>query len=71
MRLLIHSDASSLVEWNGKRNYGGFLYLGWNQIDEEEQKIKSAIVVSVSILPLVAISAAEAEMGEAFYNEKK
>ena len=71
MRLLIHSDASFLVEWAGKSNYQGFFYLGWKQSDEEEQKINGTIVVSVSILPLVAISVAEAEMGEAFYNRKK
>ena len=71
MRLLIHSDASFLVEWDGKSNYGGFFYLGWNQSDEEEQKINSAIEVSASTLPLVAISVDEAEMGGAFYNGKK
>ena len=70
MRLLIHSDALFLVEWYGKSNYGGFFYLGWNQSDEEEQKINGAIEVSASILP-VAISVAEAEMGGSFYNGKK
>ena len=71
MRLLIHSEASFLVEWDGKSNYGGFFYLGWNQRDEEEQKINGAIKVSASILPLFAISVAEAEKWGAFYNEKK
>ena len=52
MRLLIHSGASFLVEWDGKSNYGGFFYLGWNKRDEEEQKINGAIEVSASILPL-------------------
>ena len=55
MRLLIHSDASFLVEWYGKSNYGGFFYFGRNQRYEEEQKINGAIEVSASILPLVAI----------------
>ena len=71
MRLLIHSDASFLMGWDGKSNYGGFFYLGWNQRDEEEQKINGAIEVSTSILPLVPISVAKAEMGGAFYNGKK
>ena len=71
MRILIHPDASFLVEWDGKSNYGGFFYLGWNQRDEEEQKINDAIEVIASILPLVAISVAEAGMGGAFYNRKK
>ena len=53
MRLLIHSDASFLVDWDGKSNYGGFFYLGWNQSDEEEQKINGEIEVSASILPII------------------
>ena len=30
MRLLIHSNASFLMEWDTKSNYGGYFYLGWN-----------------------------------------
>ena len=71
MRLIIHSDASLLVEWDAKSNYGGYLYLGWNQDDEEPQKINGAVDVSASLLPLVAISVAEAELGGTFYNAKK
>ena len=67
MRLLIHSDASFLVEWDGKSNYGGLFYFGWHQRDGMEQKINGAIEVSTSVLSLVAISVAEAEMGGAFY----
>ena len=58
MRLLIHSDASFLVEWGAKINYGGYLYLGWNQNDDEPQKSNRAVNVSASLLPLVAISVA-------------
>ena len=71
MRLLIHSEALFLVEWDGKINYGGFFCLGWKQSNEEKQKINGMIEVSASILPLVAISVAKAEMGGAFYNRKK
>ena len=71
MRLLIHSDASFLVEWDGKINYGGLFYLSWNQRDEEEQKINDAIEISASILPLVSISVAEAEWGEHFTRGRK
>ena len=71
MRLLIHSNVLFLVEWDRKSKYGGFFYLGWNQRDDKQQKINGAIEVSVSILPLVAILVAEAEMGGAFYNGKK
>ena len=34
MRLIIYSDASFLVEWDTKSNYGGYLYLGWNQYED-------------------------------------
>ena len=71
MRLLIHSDASFLMEWGEKSNYWGLFYLGWHHRDDEEQKINGAMEVSASVLPLVAISVAEAEMGRAFYNSKK
>ena len=71
MRLIIHSDASFLKEWDAKINYGGYFYLGWNQADDEPQKINGAVDVSASLLPLVAISVAEAELGGTFYNAKK
>ena len=54
-----------------KSNYGGYFYLGWNWNDDEPQRINRAVDVSASILPLVAISVAEAELGGTFYNEKK
>ena len=62
MRLIIHSDASFLTELDAKGNYGGCFYLGWNQANDEPQKINSAVDVSASLLPLVAISVAEAEL---------
>ena len=71
MRLIIHSDASFLVELDTKSNYGGYFYLGWNQNDDDLQKINVAVDVSASLLPLVAISVAEAELGGTFYNAKK
>ena len=71
MRLLIHSDASFLVEWDAKSNYGGYFYLGWNQKDDEPQKINGVVDVSAYLLPLVAISVSEDELGGTFYNVKK
>ena len=71
MRLIIHSDAPFLVEWDAKRNYRGYFYLGWNQNDDEPQKINGAVNVSASLIPLVAIPVAEAELGGTFYNAKK
>ena len=71
MILLIHSDTLFLVEWDAKRNYRGYFYLGWNQNDDEPQKIYGAVKISASLLPLVAIPVADAELGGTFYNEKK
>ena len=71
MRLLIHSDASFLVEWDAKSNCGGYFYLRLNQNDDEPQKINGAVDFSASIIPLFAISVAEAELGGTFYNAKK
>ena len=52
MRFLIHSDSSFLVEWDAKSNYGGYFYLGWNQHDEEPQKINGSVAVSASLIRL-------------------
>ena len=71
MRFLIHSDASFLVEWDAKSNYGGYFYLGWKHNDDEPERINGAVNVSASLLSLVTISVAEAELGGTFYNAKK
>ena len=71
MRSIIHSDASFLVEWDAKSNYSGYVYLRWNQNEDEPQKINGLVDVSASLLPLVAISVTEAELGGTFYNAKK
>ena len=71
MRLIIHSDASFLVEWDAKSNYGGYFYLGCNQNDDEPQQINGAVDVSASLLPLVAISVAEQNLEERFIMQKR
>ena len=45
--------------------------LRWNQNNDKPQNINGAVNVSVSLLPLVAISATKAELGGTFYNAKK
>ena len=59
------------MEWDAKINYDGHFYLGWNQNNDEPQQINGAVDLSASLLPLVAISVAEAELGGTFYNAKK
>ena len=71
MILLIYYDASFLVEWDAKSNYGGCFYLGWNQNENKPQKINRAVDVSASLLPLIAISVAKTELRGTFYNAKK
>ena len=71
MRLIIHSNASFLVEWDVKINYGGYFYLGWNKNDDEPQQINGAVDVSAFLLPCITISVAEVELGGTFYNAKK
>ena len=39
--------------------------------DKDPQQINGAVDVSASILPLVAISVAKAELGGTFYNAKR
>ena len=60
-----------MVEWNAKSNYGRYLYLGCNQNNDDPQKTNGAVDVSASLLLLIAISVAKAELGGKFYNAKK
>ena len=59
-----------MVEWNAKSNYGRYLYLGCNQNNDDPQKTNGAVDVSASLLLLIAISVAKAELGGKFYNAK-
>ena len=59
------------MEWDAKSNYGGYFYIGWNHNHNEPQKINRDVDVSASLLPLVTISVAEAELRGTFYNAKK
>ena len=59
------------MEWDAKINYGGYFYLRWNQNYNEPQKINGSVDVSASLLPLISISVAEAELGGTFYNAEK
>ena len=50
---------------------GGYFYLRWNQNDDEPQQINRAVDVSAFLLPLVAISVSEAELGGRFIMQKR
>ena len=71
MILIIHSDASFLVEWDAKSNYGGYFYLGWDQNGDDPQQINGTVDVRTSLIPIVAMSVTEEELGVTFYNAKK
>ena len=63
-----HSDASYLNEDNARSSFAGYFFMGDKQQDHEPLCLNGAIVVTVSILKLVAASAAEAELGGLFHN---
>ena len=54
-----------------KSNYGGYLYLGWNQNDDDPQQINIAVDVSASLLSLVPISVTGSELGGGFIIQKR
>ena len=48
------------------------VFLTWGESEQRQPtKNNGAVEVSASLLPLVAISVAEAELGGTFYNAKK
>lgn len=66
IKLKVHSNASYLNEDEARSSYGGYYFLGWQQPDDEALILNRAVDVAVSLLKLVAASAAEAELGGLF-----
>ena len=71
MILNIHSDASYLSATNACSRAGGFFFLGSLPKDGEPIFLNGNILITCSILKLVAASAAEAEMGALFLNAQE
>ena len=63
-----HSDASYLNKDNTISRFAGYFFMGHKQHYIQPFCLNGAIVVTVSILKLVAASAAEAELGGIFQN---
>ena len=71
MVLNIHSDASYLSSANGRSRAGGSFFLGSLPTDGNPIQLNGNIMITCKILKLVALSAAEAELGALFVNTKE
>ena len=71
MILNIDSDASYLTASNARSRAGGYFFLGILPIDGKPIKLNRNILITCTILKLVAASAAEAELGACFLNAQE
>ena len=71
MILNIHSDASYLTTTRSRSRAGGYFFLGSLPKDGEPIFLNGNIMITCSILKLVAASAAEAELGALFLNAQE
>jgi hypothetical protein len=70
MILQIHSDASYLSENEAKSRVGGFFYMG-NTNKNDKKLTNGEILIVGKVFKHVMSSAAEAEIGAVFINDKK
>jgi hypothetical protein len=70
MILHIHSDASYLSEKEVKSRAGGFFYMG-SSTKADKKLTNGAILIISKVLKHVMSSAAEAEIGAVFINDKE
>jgi hypothetical protein len=70
MILFIHSDSSYLSERKANSRAGGFFYMG-NSADTAKNLYKEAILIISTVLKHVMSSAAEAEIGAVFIDDKE
>ena len=68
MQLKVYRDASYLNKPNARSSFAGYSFLGWNQPDNKPTKLNGCLEATVSILTLVAASAAESELGDLLTN---
>ena len=71
MILNIHSDASYLTAAKARSRAGGYFFLGSLPEDGKPITLNGNIMITCSILKLVAASAAEAELGALFLNAQE
>ena len=71
MVLNLHSDALYLSAANARSRAGGYFFLGSSPKDGDPIKLNGNILITCSILKLVAASAAEAELGALFLNAQE
>ena len=70
MVLKVHSNASYLNKSHTCSSYAGYLLCGDNQNDDKLLNFNNADLIIVSILKLIAASAAEAELAALFHNSQ-
>jgi hypothetical protein len=71
MVLNVQSDALYLSAPNARSHAGGYFFLGSNPCDGSPIQINGAVHVTCTHLKLVAVSAAEAELGAIFLNAQE
>ena len=71
MILNVHSDASYLSVSKGRSRASGYFFLGTLPRDDQPIQLNGAFHNLCTILPFVAASAAEAELGALFLNMKE
>ena len=71
MILNLHSDASYLTAPKGRSRAGGCFFLGSLPVDGKPIALNGNILITCSIIKLVAASAAEAELGALFLNTQE
>jgi hypothetical protein len=71
MILNVHSDASYLSAPNMRSRASGYFFLGSDPCDGSPIQINGAVHVTCTILKLVAVSVAEAELGALSLNAQE
>jgi hypothetical protein len=71
MILNVHSDASYLSAPKACSRAGGYFFLGSIPQDGDQINLNGAILITCTILKLVAASAAEEELGALFLNAQE
>jgi hypothetical protein len=71
MILNVHSDASYISAPSACSHAGGYFFLGSLPVDGDPIKLNGVIHITCTILKLVAVLAAEAELGALFLNAQE